>query len=128
MLHHTKGFFRRTAEVWRHLQGHHLHHEVTVVLLLHLLLEELREALPRHQTHVVTLGHAEKTRRMSRRPLTAPPRGDGNSLLKEREVDQELRDVDHALQAEVILAAEERIGTLGLEGHVEHLVPKRQRV
>lgn len=60
--------------------------------------------------------------------MTTTPWGERNSLLKEREVDQELRDVDHAFQAEVILTAEERIGTLGLEGHVEHLVPKRQRV
>lgn len=48
--------------------------------------------------------------------------GDRNLLLEQREVDQELRDVDHVLQAEVILTSEERIGTLGLKGDVEHLV------
>lgn len=54
--------------------------------------------------------------------------GDRNSLLQEREVDQELRHVDHVLQAEVILTSEERIGTFGLEGDVEHLVTEGQRV
>lgn len=48
--------------------------------------------------------------------------GDRNSLLEQREVDQELRDVDHVLQAEVILTSEERIGTFGLKGDIEHLV------
>lgn len=48
--------------VWLHLQSLHLHHELTVVLLPHLLLEELREALLQHQTHVVPLGHADKNR------------------------------------------------------------------
>lgn len=51
-----------------------------------------------------------------------------NSLFKKRKVDEELRNVDDILEAEVILTPEERIGTFGLEGNVEHLVTKRQRV
>lgn len=54
--------------------------------------------------------------------FTATLSGDRNSLLKQGEVDQELRDVDHVLQAEVVLTSEERIGTFGLKGDVEHLV------
>lgn len=65
---------------------------------------------------------------MSSRSVGTTPRGDTNSLLKQGEVDQELGDVDHVLQAEVILTFEERIATFGLEGHVEHLVTERQRV
>lgn len=47
---------------------------------------------------------------------------DRNSLLKQREVDQKLWDVDNVLQAEVVLTSEERIRTFGPKGHVEHLV------
>lgn len=67
-------------------------------------------------------------RRMSSWSLMAMRSGDRNLLLEQREVDQELRDVDHVLQAEVILTSEERIGTLGLKGDVEHLVTEWQRV
>lgn len=59
---------------------------------------------------------------------TATLSGDGNSLLEQREVDQELGDVHHVLQAEVILTSEERVGAFGLKGHVEHLVTEGQRV
>lgn len=54
--------------------------------------------------------------------------GDGDSLLKQREVDQELRDVDHVLQAEVILTPEEGVGAFGLEGDLEDLVTEGQGV
>lgn len=67
-------------------------------------------------------------RRMSSWLLTTTLSGDRNSLLKQGEVDQELRDVDHVLQAEVVLTSEERIGTFGLKGDVEHLVTEWQRV
>lgn len=67
-------------------------------------------------------------RRMSSWSLTTTLSKDRNSLLKQREVDQELRDIDHVLQAEVILTSKERIGTFGLEGDVEHLVTEWQRV
>lgn len=65
---------------------------------------------------------------MSSWSLLATQSGAGNSLLEQREVDQELGDVDHVLQAEVILTSEERIGTFGLKGDVEHLVTKGERV
>ena len=48
-----------------------------------------------------------------------------DSLLEQGEVDEELWDVDHALQVEVVLAAEQRVVALVLERHAEHLVTKR---
>lgn len=42
-----------------YLQSHHLHHEAAMLILLQFLFKELREPLLRHQTHVVTLRHAD---------------------------------------------------------------------
>lgn len=119
-----------------YLQSHHLHHEAAMVLLLHLLLEELGESLLQHQTHVVTLRHADtnteertvKPHRVQQTFVHSTFRVNTNSLFKKRKVDEELGNVDDILEAEVILTAEERIGTFGLEGNVEHLVTERQRV
>lgn len=49
-------------------------------------------------------------------------------LFKKRKVDKELWNIDHFLQAEVILTSKQRIGTFGLKGNFENFVTKRQRV
>ncbi len=52
------------------------------------------------------------------------------SLFEHREVDEELRAVDDALQVEVVLSAEQRQGVLvrSQERHAVNLVPERHPV
>lgn len=104
-----------------------------MLLLLHLLLEELREPLLQNQTHVVALRHADTNTEMQfDQPLTMfqtePEYLEKLSLFKQREVDQRLGNVHHVLQAEVILTSKQRVRTFGLEGHIKDFVTKRQRV